>query len=150
MWRADILAHAYALCRANGGAPGVDGENIYMHRFIKAFRTHGLDRRYGAVLVTYADDFVVLCRHDAAKVVETIRQRMARIGLALNDDKTRVCHTQRESFDFVGYTFGPLCSPNRRTLQRNSAVQAGRRLHPETHSSMTVARQSGAVGRDSS
>jgi len=26
--------------------------NIYMHRFIKAFRQHGLDRRYGAVLVT--------------------------------------------------------------------------------------------------
>jgi len=29
---------------------------IYMHRFIKAFRKYGLDRRYGAVLVTYADD----------------------------------------------------------------------------------------------
>ena len=30
--------------------------NIYMHRFIEAFRKYGLDRRYGAVLVTYADD----------------------------------------------------------------------------------------------
>jgi len=25
VWRADILAHAYALARVNGGAPGVDG-----------------------------------------------------------------------------------------------------------------------------
>jgi RNA-directed DNA polymerase len=85
--------------------------NIYMHRFIKAFRTYGLDRRYGAVLVTYADDFVVLCRHDAAEVLDTIRPWMASIGLALNEGKTRVCHARRESFDFLGYTFGPLYSP---------------------------------------
>src|SRR6266446_6882524 len=85
--------------------------NIYMHRFIKAFRKYGLDSRYGAVLVTYADDFVVLCRHDAAEVLETTRRWMTSIGLALNETKTRVCNARRESFDFLGYTFGPLYSP---------------------------------------
>lgn len=85
--------------------------NIYMHRFIKAFRMYGLDRRYGAVLVTYADDFVVLCRHGAAEVVDTTRRWMASIGLALNENKTRVCHARCESFDFLGYTFGPMHSP---------------------------------------
>jgi RNA-directed DNA polymerase len=85
--------------------------NIYMHRFIKAFRKHGLDRQYGAVLVTYADDFVVLCRHGADEVVATIRRWMTSIGLALNEDKTRVCNARCESFDFLGYTFGPMHSP---------------------------------------
>jgi RNA-directed DNA polymerase len=85
--------------------------NIYMHRFIKAFRTYGLDRRYGAVLVTYADDFVVLCRQGAAEGLETTRRWMARIGLALNEEKTRVCNARSASFDFLGYTFGPLYSP---------------------------------------
>src|SRR5713101_5330610 len=28
VWRHDMLAHAYACCRANGGAPGVDGETF--------------------------------------------------------------------------------------------------------------------------
>ncbi len=85
--------------------------NIYMHRFIKAFRKYGLDRRYGAVLVTYADDFVVLCRHGAGEVLATTRRWMASIGLTLNDSKTRVCNARCESFDFLGYTFGPMHSP---------------------------------------
>ena len=36
---------------------------------------------------------------------------MASIGLALNETKTRVCNARCESFDFLGYTFGPLYSP---------------------------------------
>jgi RNA-directed DNA polymerase len=85
--------------------------NIYMHRFIKAFRQHGLDRRYGAVLVTYADDFVILCRHGAAEVLETTRRWMTHIGLTLNDNKTRLLDARCDAFDFLGYTFGPMYSP---------------------------------------
>ncbi|MGH8516571.1 MAG: group II intron reverse transcriptase/maturase [Panacagrimonas sp.] len=94
-----------------GGVASPLMANIYMHRYIKAFRKYGLDRRYGAVLVNYADDFVVLCRHGAAEVLETTRRWMTGIGLALNEDKTRVCNARCESFDFLGYTFGPMYSP---------------------------------------
>src|SRR5256885_3629134 len=36
---------------------------------------------------------------------------MTSIGLALNETKTRVCDARCESFDFLGYTFGPMYSP---------------------------------------
>ena len=57
------------------------------------------------------DDFVVLCRHGATEVLETTRRWMAGIGLALNEHKTRVCNARCASFDFLGYTFGPMHSP---------------------------------------
>src|SRR5712692_2582934 len=41
VWREDILAHAYALSRANGGAPGVDGETF------SRIDVYGVDRWLG-------------------------------------------------------------------------------------------------------
>lgn len=84
--------------------------NVYMHRFIKAFRKYDLAERFGAELVTYADDFVVLCRHGAPEALEVIRGWMTRIGLVLNDKKTSVKDVWTEPFDFLGYRFGVLYS----------------------------------------
>ena len=102
---------------------------LYMHRFIKAFRQAELDRRFGAVLVVYADDFVVLCRRDAHKVLEIIRRWFATMGLALNERKTTVKQARTDAFDFLGYTFTMLHSyktgvrypgalPSKKALQR--------------------------------
>lgn len=65
----------------------------------------------GAVLVSYADDFVVLCRRGAEKVLEITKQWMEQIGLELNLDKTAVRNAKEEHFDFLGYTFGPFYYP---------------------------------------
>jgi Group II intron, maturase-specific domain len=53
----------------------------------------------------YADDFVVLCRYRAAEVLAQSRRWFAQMGLTLNEQKTR---GRRESFTFLGYTFGPM------------------------------------------
>jgi RNA-directed DNA polymerase len=82
--------------------------NLYMNRYLKVFRLRGLDGRYGARLVNYADDFVVLCRTGAAEVLAQSRRWFTRMGLTLHEGKTRVVDGRQESFSFLGYTFGPM------------------------------------------
>src|SRR5260370_37882341 len=75
---------------------------------MKVLRLRGLDQRYGARLVNYADDFVVLCRYGAAEVLAQSRRWFTQMGLTLNEQKTRLCDGRREAFTFLGYTFGPM------------------------------------------
>ena len=77
-----------------------------MRRFLKAWELRGNDRRFGSRIVNYADDFVILCRKHAAEALAEAKQILERIGLALNQTKTRICHARREPFDFLGYSFG--------------------------------------------
>ena len=94
-----------------GGVASPILANIYMHRYIKAFRKYGLYNKHDAVLINYADDLVVLCRQGAQGVLEITRRWMTSIGLALNEEKTCLRNARCESFDFLGYTFGPMYSP---------------------------------------
>ena len=84
--------------------------NVYRNRSLKVFRLRGLDGQYGARLVNYADDFVVLCRTGAAEVLAQSRRWFATMGLTLNEQKTRVVDGRREAFNFLGYTFRPMRS----------------------------------------
>lgn len=104
--------------------------NIYMHRYIKAFRRYGLDKRFGAVLVCYADDLVVLCRHDAQEVLRITRGWMEQMGLELNEEKTCLRNGLKEHFDFLGYTFGPFChrANGKRYLGAKPSKKAEKRL----------------------
>jgi RNA-directed DNA polymerase len=81
--------------------------NIYMHRFLRAWRQRGKDVAYQARLVTYADDFVILSRGHAAEALVWTRWAFAAIGLTLNEAKTSLRDARREAFTFLGYAFGP-------------------------------------------
>ena len=91
-----------------GGVVSPALANVYMNRYLKVFRLRGLDRRYGARLVNYADDFVVLCCTGAEEVLAQSRRWFTQMGLTLNEQKTRVCDGRHEAFTFLGYTFGPV------------------------------------------
>lgn len=81
--------------------------NIYMNRYLKTWRQRGKGQDFRAILVNYADDFVILSRGHAVKALEWTGWIMEAIGLKLNPVKTSIVNARKERFDFLGYTFGP-------------------------------------------
>jgi RNA-directed DNA polymerase len=84
---------------------------------------------FRARIVNYADDFVILSRGKAVEALAWTRWAMGRIGLTLNETKTRLCDGRTEHFNFLGYTFGPerfrkdghwylAAKPSRKAVQR--------------------------------
>lgn len=103
--------------------------NLYMNRFLKGWRITQRGKQFQAQVVNYADDFVILSRGYAAQALEWTRRVMPRLGLTLNEAKTKLKEARQESFDFLGYTFGTRhsrlngraylgASPSKKSLRR--------------------------------
>jgi RNA-directed DNA polymerase len=80
--------------------------NLYMNRFLKYWRITKRGEAFGAHIVNYADDCVILSRGHAGEAMEWTRGVMKRIGLTLNEQKTSIKGVWQAGFDFLGYTFG--------------------------------------------
>ena len=80
--------------------------NLYMRRFILGWKQQGWEKRLGAHIVNYADDFVILCRGSAQEAQERMQKIMKVLKLTVNEKKTKTCQLPEESFDFLGYTIG--------------------------------------------
>jgi RNA-directed DNA polymerase len=81
--------------------------NIYMQRFLRAWREQGKGEQYQARIVNYADDFVILSRGQAAQALQWTQWAMRAIGLTLNESKTSIRNARQQRFNFLGYSFGP-------------------------------------------
>ena len=90
-----------------GGVASPMLANIYMNRFLKHWRLTARDKAFRAHVVSYADDFVILSRGHATEALAWTKAVMARLRLSINEAKTSVKDARTESFDFLGYTFGP-------------------------------------------
>jgi RNA-directed DNA polymerase len=106
--------------------------NLYMNRFLKYWRLTEQGRKLKAHVIAYADDFVILSRGHADKAKEWTRETMSRLGLSLNETKTCVRDARKESFDFLGYSFGPHYSPRtgRRYLGTSPSRKSVTRFKP--------------------
>jgi len=77
-----------------------------MRRFLKAWEHRESRRKVRTRAINYADDLVILCRGRAEEALQETRSLFTRLGLTLNEQKTKTCDVWQEPFDFLGYTFG--------------------------------------------
>jgi len=90
-----------------GGVASPMLANLYMNRLLKGWRNTKRGEEFDAHIVNYADDFVMLSRGKAAEALNWTRQVVTRMGVTLNEAKTSIKQARQESFNFLGYTFGP-------------------------------------------
>lgn len=95
--------------------------NVYLHTVLDEWFAQVVQPRLRgrSFLVRFADDFVILCEleEDARRVLAVLPKRLAKYGLSLHPDKTRLVRFRRPAlraesprangngtFDFLGFT----------------------------------------------
>jgi group II intron reverse transcriptase/maturase len=128
--------------------------NLYMRRFVLAWKKQGLEYRLGSRIVTYADDLVVLCkRGKAEEALQHMRQIMGKLKLTVNEEKTRLCKVPEEEFDFLGFTFGRRYSPTTGQARlalwpsKKSIKRMVEKIHALTRLNMTWQETTELVGK---
>ena len=78
--------------------------NVYLHLLDRNFRLRVARGDWHGRLVRYADDFVLLAPQRPDRALAWLHQFMARLGLTLHPEKTRVLDARRDAFAFLGHT----------------------------------------------
>lgn len=103
--------------------------NLYLHIMDRIWERRNLQQQVGARIVRYADDIVLLCRRSkSGKAMAVLRQILERLGLTLNEAKTKVVNAYKGSFDFLGFSirmgrsrrtgnYYPHVQPSKKSLQ---------------------------------
>jgi group II intron reverse transcriptase/maturase len=115
--------------------------NIYLHYVLDLWADRWRRRQAtgDAIIVRYADDFIVGFQHksDAQRFLDAMRERLVEFALSLNPEKTRLIEFGRfaannrkrsglgkpETFNFLGFTF--ICGKSRRgkfLIRRKSRI----------------------------
>ena len=79
--------------------------NLYMHLLDRIVsNTQSLFHKYGVSIVRYADDFVLMGKNIPSIVLSKLKELLDRMGLTLNENKTKLLDARTETFDFLGFT----------------------------------------------
>jgi len=121
--------------------------NLYFRRFLVAWERWGWHEKYRTRIVNYADDFVILSRGRGREDLQAARQLVKRLGLTLNEEKTRLCQAGPDAFNFLGYTFETLYRMGGRPYLGFRPSDKSVAKHRETIRQLTAADQTSKEAR---
>ena len=79
--------------------------NIYLHLIDRIVNNpKSLFGKYGTKIIRYADDFVLMGKTLPTEITEKLKDLLERMGLTINETKTRQIDARKESFNFLGFT----------------------------------------------
>ena len=103
--------------------------NIYLHLMDEIWEINEFQKKLGAKLIRYADDFVILCKRGTKEPLQRMKQILERLELNLNEKKTNVVNVYKGNFEFLGFEFRmrqsniskkwyPHVEPSKKTMNR--------------------------------
>lgn len=100
---------------ANIALDGIEESLGIKYRWHKASKCWTADRAIG-VYARYADDFIVMVdsKNKAYQVKTKLKEELAKIGLELSEEKTRIIHANK-GFDFLSWNFRRYETTKRKT-----------------------------------
>jgi len=79
--------------------------NIYLHLLDRIVNNPtSLFWKHGIRMVRYADDFVLMGNTLPEEITERLKSLLNRMGLTINETKTRQIDARKDSFNFLGFT----------------------------------------------
>jgi group II intron reverse transcriptase/maturase len=79
--------------------------NIYFHLIDRIINNPmSLFHKHEVKIVRYADDFVLMGKDLPDQVIQKLKSLLSRMGLTLNEEKTRQIEARQKSFNFLGFT----------------------------------------------
>lgn len=77
--------------------------NVYLNVLDTLWKLKKVQERFGARLVRYADDCVVLCKGNTDRILNGMKKVLSDLGLTLNEEKTKIVDSRKASFTFLGF-----------------------------------------------
>ena len=80
--------------------------NIYMNLLDRIVnKPEGYFSNRGITMIRYADDFILMSNSIGPDAIQKVHDYLARMGLIINPDKSKLVNATDSSFDFLGFTF---------------------------------------------